>query len=83
LNEATNLLIKIDYDWTRSRLPSKTSSSKKILLEVYWCRMSHHASTRSNMLQSLVLRYKYYRMERLAASSSILKHFDANKSSIY
>jgi len=40
---------------------------------------SQHAPTCSNTLQSIVLRYVYYRMERVGASRSMLGHYDANK----
>jgi len=38
-----------------------------------------HAPTCSYLLQSIVLRNVYYRMERVGANRSMLRHYDANK----
>jgi len=36
--------------------------------------MPQHAGTRSNTLQSVILRYVYYKMERVGANRSMLGH---------
>jgi len=41
-------------------------------LDLY--HMIQHAATRSNTLQSIALRYVYYRMERVRANRSMWEH---------